>query len=104
MQEHRTEDMRQRAVWMVDRVLRNGNLARQISGDPHVHTALVNAFRYGNNSGKQLAEKALKQLNKIPNFSGVFQVPSRAGSEAVPQKRISSEIALFSVVQRFRGC
>ncbi|KAG0594818.1 hypothetical protein M758_UG112600 [Ceratodon purpureus] len=84
---------------MVDRVLRNGDLARQISGDPHVHTTLVYAFRYGNNS----AEKALKQLNKIPNFSGVFQVPSRAGSEAVPQKRISREIALFSVGSEVQG-
>ncbi|XP_024384626.1 U-box domain-containing protein 43 [Physcomitrium patens] len=73
MQEHRTEVLRQRAVWMVERILRNGDLARQISGDPHVHTALVDAFRYGNNQAKQLAEKALKHLNKIPNFSGVFQ-------------------------------
>jgi hypothetical protein len=73
MQEHRTEILRQRAVWMVERVLRNGDLARQISGDPHVHTALVDAFRYGNSTARQLAEKALKHLNKIPNFSGVFQ-------------------------------
>lgn len=73
MQEHRTEVLRQRAVWMVERVLRNGDLARQISGDPHVHTALVDAFRYGNSSAKQLAEQALKHLNRIPTFSGVFQ-------------------------------
>lgn len=75
MQEHQTEVLRQRAVWMVERILRNGDLARVISGDPNVHTALVDAFRYGNNSAKQLAEKALKHLNKIPIYSGVFDKP-----------------------------
>lgn len=72
MQEHRTEVLRQRAVWMVERVLRNADLASQISGNAHVNTALVDAFRYGNSQAKQLAERALKHLNKIPNFSGVF--------------------------------
>ncbi len=72
MQEHRTEVLRQRAVWMVERILRDPDLARAISMDPNVHTALVDAFRYGNYNAKQLAERALKALNKIPNFSGVF--------------------------------
>lgn len=73
MQEHRTELLRQQAVWMVERILRNADLARLISGDASIHTALVDAFRHGNYDAKQFAEKALKHLNKIPSFSGVFQ-------------------------------
>lgn len=74
MQEHRTEVLRQRAVWMVERILRNAELARAISIDSSVHTSLVDAFRYGNYNAKQLAEKALKTLNKIPNFSMVYPI------------------------------
>jgi hypothetical protein len=72
MQEHRTEVLRQQAVWMVERILRDPDLARSIAMDASVHTALVDAFRYGNNNAKQLAERALKVLNRIPTFSGVF--------------------------------
>jgi hypothetical protein len=72
MQEHRTEVLRQQAVWMVERILRDPELARSIAMDASVHTALVDAFRYGNYNAKQLAERALKVLNRIPNFSGVF--------------------------------
>jgi hypothetical protein len=73
MQEHRTEVLRERAMWMVERLLRNGDLARPILGDPNVQAGIVDAFRYGNNSTRQLAEKSLKHLNKIPTASGVFQ-------------------------------
>eukprot|EP01018_Ginkgo_biloba_P029799 Gb_23646 [translate_table: standard] len=72
LQEHKTEVLRQRAVWTVERILRTGDLARAIASDPNVHTALVDAFRYGNYNTRQVAEKALKHLNKIPHFSGVF--------------------------------
>lgn len=72
LQEHKSELLRQRSVWMIERIIRNGDMARMISGDPNVHTALVDAFRYGNYNSRQLAEKALKHLNKIPNHSGVF--------------------------------
>jgi len=75
MQEHRTEVLRQQAVWMVERILRDHDLARSIAMDASVHTALVDAFRYGNNNAKQLAERALKVLNRIPTSSGVFTKP-----------------------------
>jgi hypothetical protein len=74
MQEHRTEVLRQRAVWMVERILRNTEMAQAILIDSGVHTSLVDAFRYGNFHAKQLAEKALKTLNKIPQFSLVVPV------------------------------
>lgn len=69
MQEHRTEVLRQRAVWMVDRILRNTEMAQAISIDSGVHTSLVDAFRHGNFHAKQSAENALKTLNRIPQNS-----------------------------------
>eukprot|EP00250_Pteridium_aquilinum_P012012 c20452_g1_i2 orf=270-3377(-) len=73
MREHKTERLRQQAVVAVECMLRSEEIARTIATDGNVHTALVEAFKYGNNNTKQAAEKALKHLNKIPNFSGVFQ-------------------------------
>ncbi|KAG6550122.1 hypothetical protein Mapa_008078 [Marchantia paleacea] len=84
LQEHRTEMLRQKSVWMLERILRNGDLARLISADPHVHTAMVDALRHGNTVCRALAEKSLKHLNKIPSFSGVFQKvgpPRRASGQ-----------------------
>jgi len=72
LQENKTEVLRQRAVWIVERILRIDDLARAISADPKTNTALVDAFRHGNYNTRQVAEQALKHLNKIPNFSGVF--------------------------------
>ncbi|KAL3695517.1 hypothetical protein R1sor_009593 [Riccia sorocarpa] len=78
LQEHRTELLRQKSVWMLERILRNGDLARLIAADPHVHAALVDALRHGNAICRSLAEKSLKHLNKIPSFSGVFNLDNRA--------------------------
>ncbi|KAL2610273.1 hypothetical protein R1flu_028846 [Riccia fluitans] len=78
LQEHRTELLRQKSVWMLERILRNGDLARLIAADPHVHAAMVDALRHGNAVCRSLAEKSLKHLNRIPTFSGVFQLDNRA--------------------------
>ena len=72
MREHRTDNAQQQSVSIVECILRDDDMARTILRDANVHTALVEAFRYGNNQTKQMAEKALKHLNKIPSFSGVF--------------------------------
>eukprot|EP00250_Pteridium_aquilinum_P003628 c13934_g1_i1 orf=152-2665(-) len=69
MKEHRSEVLWWRSIWMVDKFLSSRNVAHFLSLDPSVHSGLVEAFRNGNVSTKQTAEKALKQLNKIPNFS-----------------------------------
>lgn len=69
MQEHRTEVLRQRAVWMVERILRNVGMAQAVSIDSNVHTSLVDAFRHGNSHARQSAENALKTLNRIPQNS-----------------------------------
>lgn len=54
---------------MVDRILRNTEMAQAISIDSGVHTSLVDAFRHGNFHAKQSAENALKTLNRIPQNS-----------------------------------
>lgn len=71
--ENRTEILRQRAMWAVERLLRNEDIAYGISGDPNVATALVDAFRHGDYRTRQIAEHALKHVDRIPKFSGIFQ-------------------------------
>ncbi|CAM6085217.1 unnamed protein product [Calypogeia fissa] len=79
MQEHKTQMVRQKTVYMLERILRNTELAQLIAADQNVHTGLVDALRHGNAATKPLAEKCLKHLNKIPNFSGVFTRIGGAG-------------------------
>ncbi|KAM0041750.1 putative U box domain, armadillo-like helical, Zinc finger, RING/FYVE/PHD-type [Helianthus debilis subsp. tardiflorus] len=70
--EKQTETLKRRAVWMVERLLRTEDIAYEVSGDPKVTTALVDAFRHGDYRTRQIAERALKHVDKIPNFSGIF--------------------------------
>ncbi|KAK1388653.1 U-box domain-containing protein 44-like [Heracleum sosnowskyi] len=70
--EKRTETLMRRAVWVVERLLRTDDIAYEVSGDPNVSTALVDAFQHGDYRTRQIAEHALKHVDKIPNFSGIF--------------------------------
>ncbi|KAK3136442.1 hypothetical protein QOZ80_5BG0434620 [Eleusine coracana subsp. coracana] len=70
--ENRNEALRQRAVWAVERILRIDEIAYEISGNQNVGTALVEAFRHGDYRTRQIAERALKHVDKLPNFSGIF--------------------------------
>ncbi|KAJ9186323.1 hypothetical protein P3X46_001907 [Hevea brasiliensis] len=70
--EKRTENLRRRAVWAVERLLRTDDIAYEVSGDPNLSTALVDAFQHADYRTRQIAERALKHVDKIPNFSGVF--------------------------------
>ncbi|XP_042417168.1 U-box domain-containing protein 44-like [Zingiber officinale] len=72
LRENRTEALRQQAVWAVERILRKEEIAYEISGDQNVGTALVEAFRHGDHRTRQIAERALKHVDKLPNFSGIF--------------------------------
>ncbi|XP_057974467.1 U-box domain-containing protein 44 [Malania oleifera] len=71
--EKRTDNLRRRAVWAVERILRSEDIAYEVSGDPNISTALVDAFQHADYRTRQIAERALKHVDKIPNFSGVFQ-------------------------------
>lgn len=70
--EKQTENLRRRAVWVVERLLRNDDIAYEVSGDQNVSTALVDAFHHADYRTRQIAERALKHVDKIPNFSGIF--------------------------------
>ncbi|KAL0361866.1 UNVERIFIED_CONTAM: U-box domain-containing protein 44 [Sesamum radiatum] len=70
--EKRTDSLRRRAVWAVERLLRTEEIAYEVSGDPNISTALVDAFQHGDYRTRQIAERALKHVDKIPNFSGIF--------------------------------
>lgn len=70
--EKRTENLRRRGVWAVERILRSDDIAGEVSGDPNVSTALVDAFQNGDYRTRQIAERALRHVDKIPNFSGIF--------------------------------
>lgn len=70
--EKRTENLRRRAVWVVERLLRSDEIAYEVSGDPNVSTALVDAFQHADYRTRQIAERALKHVDRLPNFSGVF--------------------------------
>ncbi|KAK4767727.1 hypothetical protein SAY87_002868 [Trapa incisa] len=70
--EKRTDNLLRRSVWAVERLLRMDDIALQVSGDPNIGTALVYAFHHGDIRTRQIAEQALKHVDKIPNFSGIF--------------------------------
>ncbi|KAK9112428.1 hypothetical protein Scep_019947 [Stephania cephalantha] len=70
--ENRTENLRRRSVWAIERILRTDDISKEVSGDPNVSSALVEAFRNADYRTRQIAERALKHVDKIPNFSGIF--------------------------------
>ncbi|KAI3783274.1 hypothetical protein L1987_42351 [Smallanthus sonchifolius] len=70
--EKQTENLRRQAVWMVERLLRTEDIAYEVSAEPKVTTALVEAFQHGDYRTRQIAERALRHIDKIPNFSGIF--------------------------------
>lgn len=70
--ENRTENLRIRAVWMVERILRIEEIAREVGEEQNVTAALVDAFQNADFRTRQIAENALKHIDKIPNFSGIF--------------------------------
>ena len=70
--EKRTENLRKTAVWVVERLLRIDKIALDISNDQNVGTALVDAFQHGDYRTRQIAERALRHVDRIPNFSGIF--------------------------------
>ncbi|GAV59074.1 Arm domain-containing protein/U-box domain-containing protein [Cephalotus follicularis] len=71
VKEHRQEGLWQKSFWMIDRFLvKGGNKsASDISQDRLLPTTLVSAFHHGDGNTKQMAEKILRHLNKMPDFS-----------------------------------
>ncbi|KAG7592421.1 Armadillo [Arabidopsis thaliana x Arabidopsis arenosa] len=72
LRDNRTERLTRRAVWMVERILRIEDIAREVAEEQTLSAALVDAFQNADFRTRQIAENALKHIDKIPNFSGIF--------------------------------
>ncbi|KAJ0038653.1 hypothetical protein Pint_23428 [Pistacia integerrima] len=70
VKEHREEGLRQKSFWMIDRFLMKGGdkHASDISQDRLLPATLVSAFHHGDINTRQMAEKILRHLNKMPNI------------------------------------
>lgn len=71
LREHRQEGVWQKSFWMIERFLMKGGdrSLSDISQDRLLPSTLVSAFHHGDSGTRQMAEKILKHLNKMPNFS-----------------------------------
>ncbi|XP_078429503.1 U-box domain-containing protein 44-like [Wolffia australiana] len=72
----REEGLRRRAVWAGERLLRDGEIAARAGSRRSLGVALVEAFQIGDTTTKQLAEKALNHINRLPKFSGIYSKKS----------------------------
>ncbi|EPS64580.1 hypothetical protein M569_10200, partial [Genlisea aurea] len=70
--DERNEGVRNKAVWAVERLLTDARIAHQVTCNPNIGTALIDAYQHGDYWTRLAAEKALKRIDKIPNFSGAF--------------------------------
>lgn len=70
VKEHKGEGLRQKSFWLIDRFLLKGGKrpASDISQDRLLPATLVSAFHHGDIDTRQMAEKILRHLNKIPDF------------------------------------
>lgn len=71
LREHREEAVWRKSFWMIEKFLIKGGdrSLSDISQDRLLPSTLVSAFHHGDSSTRQMAEKILKHLNKMPNFS-----------------------------------
>ncbi|XP_010534273.1 PREDICTED: U-box domain-containing protein 44 isoform X2 [Tarenaya hassleriana] len=70
--ENGTGGLRRKSVWAVERILRVEEIAREVAEGQNVSAALVDAFQNADYTTKQIAENALRHIDRIPNFSGIF--------------------------------
>ena len=70
VKEHKGEGLRQKSFWLIDRFLLKGGKrpASDISQDRLLPATLVSAFHHGDIDTRQMAEKILRHLNKMPDF------------------------------------
>jgi hypothetical protein len=78
--ENRTEALQRRAVWAVERILRVQDIAEEVAADQTVASALVEAYRNGDARTRHTAERALRHLDRIPNFSTAFHQAKARGA------------------------
>lgn len=71
VKDHREEALLQKTLWVIDKFISGGGdeSISDISEDRLFPSTLISAFHHGNESTRQMAEKILRHLNKIPTFS-----------------------------------
>ncbi|KAK9116373.1 hypothetical protein Sjap_015320 [Stephania japonica] len=71
LKEHREESVLQKSFWVIEKFLSKGNdsSTSDISQDRLLPSVLVSAFHQGEGNTRQMAEKILAHLNRMPNFS-----------------------------------
>ncbi|KAI3467197.1 hypothetical protein Pfo_023860 [Paulownia fortunei] len=74
VKEHKEEVLWQKAFWVIERFLMKGGdeSASNISQDRLFPATLVSAFHHGDDCTRQMAEKILRHLNKMPNPSNTL--------------------------------
>ncbi|OVA16886.1 Armadillo [Macleaya cordata] len=75
LREHKQQEgLWQKSFWMIERFLMKGGdrSISDISEDRLLPSTLVSAFHHGDEITKQMAEKILRHLKKMPNFSTQF--------------------------------
>nr|DAD31571.1 TPA_asm: hypothetical protein HUJ06_010421 [Nelumbo nucifera] len=70
LREHRQEGLQQKSLWVIERFLTKGGdkSLSDISEDKLLRSQLLSAFHHGDMNTRQMVEKILRHLNKIPNF------------------------------------
>ena len=71
VKDHQQEGLWQKSLWVIDKFLIKGGdkSASDISQDRLLPATLVNAFHHGDGNTRKMAERILRHLNKMPNFS-----------------------------------
>ncbi|GFP95300.1 putative U-box domain-containing protein 42 [Phtheirospermum japonicum] len=72
VKEREEEMIRQRAFWMVERLLMNGgdgSVSEILLGDRLFPAVLVSDFHHGDDCTRRMAENILRHLNKMPDLS-----------------------------------
>lgn len=74
VKEHKDEAIWQKAFWVIERFLIRGGeeSTSDISRDRLLPVMLVSAFHHGDDGTRNMAEKLLRHLNKMPMFSSTF--------------------------------
>ncbi|XP_050372143.1 putative U-box domain-containing protein 42 isoform X2 [Argentina anserina] len=70
VKEHRQEGLRQKSFWVLEKFLNKGSdeSVSYISNDRVLPAILVSSFHHGVGNTRQMAEKILRHLNKMPNL------------------------------------
>ncbi|GMH26195.1 hypothetical protein Nepgr_028038 [Nepenthes gracilis] len=74
VKDHKKESVWQKAFWMIERFLTKGGhrIAFAVSEDRLFDTTLVTAFHHGDVYTRQMTEKILMYLDKMPSFTNTF--------------------------------